>query len=82
MHISIRWIAYQLLRGLAACHSAGVCHGDIQSENVLVTSWSWVLLCDFAPFKPAYLPDDQPAEVNYYFHVSTILKYTVPSTSV
>ncbi|KAG5180484.1 hypothetical protein JKP88DRAFT_148510, partial [Tribonema minus] len=62
-----RWMAYQLLRALAQCHAAGVCHGDVKSENVLVTSWNWVLLCDFAPFKPTYVPDDQPAEVDYYF---------------
>jgi len=34
-----------------------VCHGDIKSENVMVTSWNWVLLTDFASFKPTYLPE-------------------------
>lgn len=33
-----------------------MCHGDIKSENVLVTSGNWVLLTDFAPFKPTFLP--------------------------
>ena len=35
-----RWIAYQLLHALAQCHEAGVCHGDLKSENVLLTSWT------------------------------------------
>lgn len=34
-----------------------VCHGDIKSENVMVTSWNWLLLTDFASFKPTYLPE-------------------------
>lgn len=47
---------YQLLRAAAQCHGKGVCHGDIKSENVLVTSGNWLLLTDFAPFKPTLLP--------------------------
>lgn len=47
---------YLLLRAAAQCHGKGVCHGDIKSENVLVTSGNWVLLTDFAPFKPTLLP--------------------------
>jgi len=26
-------------------------HGDIKLENIMVTSWNWVYLTDFAPFK-------------------------------
>ncbi|CAN0147967.1 unnamed protein product, partial [Discosporangium mesarthrocarpum] len=62
-----RWLVYQLLRAVEQCHARGVCHGDIKSENVLVTSGGWVLLTDFAPFKPTFLPDDHPADANYYF---------------
>ncbi|CAN0094811.1 unnamed protein product, partial [Hapterophycus canaliculatus] len=62
-----RWLVYLLLRAAAQCHGKGVCHGDIKSENVLVTSGNWVLLTDFAPFKPTFLPDDHPADANYYF---------------
>lgn len=51
-----RWLVYLLLRAAAQCHGKGVCHGDIKSENVLVTSGNWVLLTDFAPFKPTLLP--------------------------
>ena len=39
------------------CCVSQVCHGDIKSENVMVTSWNWLLLADFASFKPTYLPE-------------------------
>lgn len=45
------WIVYQLLRALFQCHSNGICHGDLKTENVLLTSWNWVLLTDFACYK-------------------------------
>ncbi|XP_029445209.1 phosphoinositide 3-kinase regulatory subunit 4 [Rhinatrema bivittatum] len=65
-----RWIAFQLLTGLEQAHRSGVRHGDIKTENVMVTSWSWVLLTDFASFKPTYLPEDNPADFNYFFDTS------------
>lgn len=40
-HSSQRWIAYQLLLALVQCHERGVCHGDIRTENVALTSWDW-----------------------------------------
>lgn len=33
-----------------------VCHGDIKAENILITGWNWLLLTDFASFKPTTLP--------------------------
>jgi phosphoinositide-3-kinase, regulatory subunit 4 len=47
-------------RRSAQSHAQGVCHGDIKCENVLVTSWNWVYLSDFASFKPTTLPADNP----------------------
>jgi phosphoinositide-3-kinase regulatory subunit 4 len=38
------WFSFQLLQALAQCHGAGVVHGDIKGENVLVTSAGWVLV--------------------------------------
>ncbi|XP_041040975.1 phosphoinositide 3-kinase regulatory subunit 4 [Carcharodon carcharias] len=65
-----RWVAFQLLNALEQAHRAGVRHGDIKTENVMVTSWNWVLLTDFASFKPTYLPEDNPADFNYFFDTS------------
>ena len=64
------WIAFQLLQALQQCHGVGVCHGDIKLENVLVTSWNWVFLCDLANFKPSELPQDDPSNFNYFFSSS------------
>ena len=47
-----------------------VCHGDIKTENVMVTGWNWVLLTDIASFKPAFLPEDNPADFNFFFDTS------------
>lgn len=49
-----------------------VAHGDIKSENIVVTSWNWVFLTDFSTaFKPAYLPEDDPADFSYFFDTSS-----------
>ncbi|KAL1124299.1 hypothetical protein AAG570_002067 [Ranatra chinensis] len=68
--IEKKWIAFQLLYALHQCHKVGVCHGDIKLENVTVTSWHWVLLTDFASFKPTHLPEDNPADFSYFFDTS------------
>lgn len=41
--------------------------GDIKCENVLVTSWSWLYLTDFASFKPTYIPDYDPSDFSFFF---------------
>ncbi|GAB4818761.1 hypothetical protein N2152v2_005807 [Parachlorella kessleri] len=66
-HIEKKWVAYQLLLALVQCHERGVCHGDIKSENTLLTSWDWVYLVDFAPYKPTALPADNPADFSFFF---------------
>lgn len=35
-----------------------------------MTSWNWILLADFASFKPVYLLDNNPADYNYFFDTS------------
>ncbi|KAK3104962.1 hypothetical protein FSP39_014143 [Pinctada imbricata] len=68
--IEKKWIAFQLLCALNQCHKLKVCHGDVKSENVMITSWNWVLLTDFASFKPTYLPEDNPSDFSYFFDTS------------
>lgn len=46
-------------------------HGDIKTENVLVTSWNWLYLSDYSSsFKPTFLPEDNPADFSFYFDIS------------
>ena len=66
-----RWIAFQLLNAVKECHNNNIYHGDIKSENALVTSWNWLFLADFsASFKPTYLPEDNPADFSFFFDIS------------
>ena len=51
-------------------YKKGVIHGDLKCENILLTSDDWLLLGDFAPFKPTQLPSDNPAEFTYFFDTS------------
>ncbi|RKO92149.1 hypothetical protein BDK51DRAFT_20317 [Blyttiomyces helicus] len=66
-----KWIAYQVLSGLAEAHAHQIYHGDIKTENILVTSWNWAYLSDFSSFKPAYLPEDNPADFSFFFDTSS-----------
>lgn len=69
--IEKRWIAFQLLCALRDCHARDLYHGDIKTENILVTSWNWVYLTDFSgSFKPTKLPDNNPALYSYFFDLS------------
>ena len=52
--IEKKWIAYQLLVALKNIHRLGITHGDLKIENILLTSYNWILLSDFANFKPTF----------------------------
>jgi len=68
--IEKKWITFQVLCALHQAHKQKICHGDIKLENILITSWNWILLSDFASFKPTFLPDDNPADYSYFFDTS------------
>ena len=68
--IEKKWIAFQILTGLRDARKKKVSHGDIKSENILVTSWNWVYITDFSSFKPTNLPLDIPSDFAYYFDTS------------
>lgn len=68
--IEKKWISFQLLNALRDAHSHNIAHGDVKSENILVTSWNWVYLTDFASYKPTYLPLDDPSDFAFYFDTS------------
>ncbi|KAL0574075.1 Serine/threonine-protein kinase [Marasmius crinis-equi] len=68
--IEKKWIAFQVLTGLRDARNRKISHGDIKSENILVTSWNWVYLSDFATYKPVYLPLDDPSDFSFFFDTS------------
>jgi phosphoinositide-3-kinase, regulatory subunit 4 len=70
-HIEKKWIAFQLICAVNEIHSLQIVHGDMKTENVLVNSFLWVSLADFASYKPVYLSKNHPsADFNYYFDIS------------
>mmetsp|Transcript_165622 Transcript_165622/g.531630 ORF Transcript_165622/g.531630 Transcript_165622/m.531630 type:complete len:1660 (+) Transcript_165622:188-5167(+) len=61
------WIAFQVLCSVCQAHSVGIAHLDLKTENVFTSSWSHVILSDFALFKPLVLPRDDHGEFAFYF---------------
>uniref|UniRef100_A0A1I7XEJ9 Protein kinase domain-containing protein n=1 Tax=Heterorhabditis bacteriophora TaxID=37862 RepID=A0A1I7XEJ9_HETBA len=64
------WYVYQLFKALAQCQKANVCHGDLKSQNIVISSSNWLQITDFAPFKPTYLPHDNPSSFTFFFDTS------------
>lgn len=71
--IEIKFIIFQILKTLSRVHEAGVIHGNITPNNLLVTAMDIVVLTDFSYFlKPFYLPEDNPNEYDFYFGRNTV----------
>ncbi|CAK9779867.1 ARM repeat-containing protein [Cutaneotrichosporon oleaginosum] len=69
--IEKKWVAFQLLTCLRDARIKKVAHGDIKSDNVLITSDLTVLLTDFSSsFKPTHLPLDDPSDFSFFFDTS------------
>eukprot|EP00834_Sanchytrium_tribonematis_P004417 NODE_217_length_12479_cov_0.651212.p1 type:complete len:1187 gc:universal NODE_217_length_12479_cov_0.651212:8036-11596(+) len=64
------WISFQILYGMSKVHELGLVHGDLKLENILVTSWYWVYVTDFASHKPTVLPEDDPYTFSHQFDSS------------
>nr|AWV66674.1 phosphoinositide 3-kinase regulatory subunit 4 [Brachionus koreanus] len=70
-NVEKKWIAFQLLCAVNDIHSLQIVHGDIKIENVMVNSFLWTSLTDFASYKPVYLSKNHPtADFNYFFDIS------------
>lgn len=66
--IELKFITFQLLQAIQEIHNLGTVHGDLKTENILINSWNWIVLTDFASLiKPVYLPEDNPSEFSFYF---------------
>ncbi|KLO15545.1 WD40 repeat-like protein [Schizopora paradoxa] len=68
--IEKKWISFQIITALRDARKRKISHGDIKSENILVTSWNWVYVTDFSSFKPTFLPLDNPADFAYFYDTS------------
>ncbi|CAD5210944.1 unnamed protein product [Bursaphelenchus okinawaensis] len=70
LNIEKLWIAFQLIKVLGQLRMAILTHGDIKSHNIVLSSTNWLELTDFAPFKPAFVPYDNPSAFTYFFDTS------------
>ena len=61
------WLSFQLICGLRQIHKAKTYHGDINVDNVLVTSWNWLVISDFAQYKPNYLSSENLGQYQFFF---------------
>lgn len=61
------WLTYQLAKAVDGIHEIGITHGDIKCENAVLTSWDWLFLTDFAPYKPLFIPEANNGEFDFYF---------------
>lgn len=73
-----KWIAYQFINAVKDAHFYGICHGDLKTENVMLTSWHWVYLTDFASFKPTYMLENDISDWSYFFKTSGRTCYLAP----
>jgi phosphoinositide-3-kinase regulatory subunit 4 len=82
--IEKKWISFQLIYALSQVHNKGFCHGDIKLENVLLTSSFSIFLSDIAPYKPAYIQQDDVESLLFYFGTNSSLKssYLAPERLV
>lgn len=63
------FLVFQMLKILDNIHNTvHIHHGDLKSENFLVTSWNWLMITDFASYtKPTFIPEDNPSQFSFYF---------------
>ena len=61
------WITFQLLYILNELNELNIVHGDLNPENILLTSNLSVYISDIASYKPSYINMNDIASYTYYF---------------
>jgi phosphoinositide-3-kinase, regulatory subunit 4 len=53
------WIIFQMITAVDTVHShMNLYHGNIRTSNFLVTNYEYLVLTDFANYKPTYILED------------------------
>mmetsp|Transcript_39330 Transcript_39330/g.60108 ORF Transcript_39330/g.60108 Transcript_39330/m.60108 type:complete len:123 (+) Transcript_39330:373-741(+) len=61
------WLAYQALCSLCQIHEKDLPHGDIKTENIMITSANQLFMTDMVRFKPTYLKSNDLVNYNLFF---------------
>lgn len=67
----IRWLIYQLLRGVAYLHRAKVFHRDLKPSNILINSECDLIICDFGLARAMLGPQEDPSAIFWTDYVAT-----------
>jgi len=80
----VKWYTYQILKGLAFCHSKNISHRDLKPENVLINEGEIVKICDFGSSKVLdAMGKNTPYIVSRYYRApELILCVTKYSTAI
>ena len=61
------WITFQLLNIVFSLNELNIVHGNLNPENILLTSNLSVYISDIASYKPTHIISDDIASYTYYF---------------
>ena len=66
--IEKEFLILQLLMAVYSVHKNNLFHGDIKSQNILLTTNNHLFLTDFATYKPLFLQEETALkDYNYFF---------------
>lgn len=60
--VNIKYLMFQLLRGIQYLHRAGVLHRDLKPSNLLVDGRCSLKICDFGLARAAFRPENNDAD--------------------
>jgi len=81
-YIDKLWLSFQLICAVFQIHSEGHYHGDINTNNVLLTSWNWLFISDFAPYKSIHFSSEDIGEYQFFFGDNNDKSYIAPEKLV
>lgn len=77
-HANIKFLMFQLLRGIYYLHAAGVLHRDLKPSNVLVDAKCRLKICDFGLARAAFRAEREDADLQFWTDYVATRWYRAP----